>query len=279
MATKMDLITKVIKVNIYTPDWIDMVFVGKNHEYGAYQLRKDSSKRHMLALLFASVLFVAAIAGPGFIKSILPERAVKEESRVTVLSTIDLKEMNKADEIVREMAPPPPPVRNTVKFTPPVIKPDEEVPEEQEDLKSQKDLAQSNAVVGGVDFDKGTDDQDAEVATTSNIVDDAPEGGFLIVEQMPEFPGGTNELLKYLSKNLVYPVSAQENGIQGTVYLRFVIGRDGKVSKIVVVRSLNKACDAEAIRVVESMPSWKPGKQGGREVPVAYTLPIRFTLQ
>lgn len=267
-----------VKVNIFNPQWVDMVFEGKNHMYGAYILRKDSSKRHLVAMIIACMFFVTAVTGPSLLKSILPKEAIDTDA-LEVRTLVDIKAPppNEAEKIIAAM-PPPPPSRNAIKFTPPVITPDEEVPEDSEDMKTQDQVMSTNTAIGTVDFDKGTDDVEAPVATSETATEDTGEA-FVIVEQMPEFPGGQAELMRFLSKNIVYPVSAQENGIEGTVILRFVIGRDGKVSKIAVLRSLNKACDAEAIRVVEKMPSWKPGRQGGREVNVAYTLPVRFSLQ
>lgn len=263
-----------VKVNIFNPAWVDMVFEGKNHQYGAYVLRKDSSRRHMIALIIGSSLFVGGVVGPGLIKSILPKPEIEDTQTVIKMSDLKL-EPTEADKIVAA-TPPPPPVRNTIKFTPPVIKPDDQVAEDEE-IKTQKDVIETTTAISTVDYDKGTDDVTVPVATENTVTEEVQEP-FVIVEQMPEFPGGQGELLKYLAKNIVYPVSAQENGIQGTVYLRFVIDKNGKVSKVTVLRSLHKACDAEAVRVVESMPSWKPGRQGGREVPVSYTLPVRFAL-
>lgn len=98
------------------------------------------------------------------------------------------------------------------------------------------------------------------------------------VEQMPEFPGGKAALMKFLSKNVHYPTSASEMGIQGRVILRFVISKTGVVSQVEVIRGLNPACDKEAVRVVKMMPKWIPGKQNGRNVPVFFTLPIRYQL-
>lgn len=263
-----------IKVNIFNPDWVDMVFEGKNHQYGAYVLRKDSSRRHMVALIIGSSLFVGGIVGPGLIKSILPKPKVEVASTVINMSKVDLEPT--AADIIKAATPPPPPVRNTIKFTPPVIKPDDQVADDEE-IKTQKEVIETTTAISTVTYDQGTDDASVPVATEKTLTEEVQEP-FVIVEQMPEFPGGQGELLKYLAKNIVYPVSAQENGIQGTVYLRFVIDKNGKVSKVTVLRSLHKACDAEAVRVVESMPSWKPGRQGGREVPVSYTLPVRFAL-
>ncbi len=102
---------------------------------------------------------------------------------------------------------------------------------------------------------------------------------FTIVEEMPSFPGGEAELFKYLGKNVKYPTMAQESGISGVVYVTFVVAKDGKISDVRVLRGIGGGCDEEAIRVVKSMPSWKPGKQRGKPVSVQYNLPIRFTLR
>jgi len=99
---------------------------------------------------------------------------------------------------------------------------------------------------------------------------------FTYVEQMPQFPGGDKEMNKWLSDNLKYPTKAKEQGIQGTVVLRFVIRHNGSISDVKVQRSLEPSCDKEAIRLIESMPQWIPGKQNGNTVNVSYTLSVRF---
>ena len=102
---------------------------------------------------------------------------------------------------------------------------------------------------------------------------------FTIVEEMPEFPGGMNKLAEYLAKNIKYPQMARESGIQGRVFVNFVVEPDGSVSNVTVMRSLGGGCDEEAMRVVKSMPKWKPGKQRGKAVRVSYILPVKFKLQ
>ncbi len=101
---------------------------------------------------------------------------------------------------------------------------------------------------------------------------------YVAVEQMPQFPGGEDAMRQFIKDNLKYPEKAKKNGIQGVVLVNFVIGRDGKISRIKVMRSVGSGCDEEAIRILEKMPAWKPGKQGGKAVPVAYTIPVKFTL-
>jgi TonB family C-terminal domain len=103
-------------------------------------------------------------------------------------------------------------------------------------------------------------------------------GVYMVVDKMPSYPGGEKALLAYIGSNLRYPVIAQENGIQGTVIVRFVVTNNGSVDKIEVVRSLDPACDKEAVRVLSSMASWTPGEQNGKKVSVYYTLPIKYKL-
>ena len=128
------------------------------------------------------------------------------------------------------------------------------------------------------------DDKDVEVVIAppveAPVEEEEEEVIFMVVESMPEFPGGQQALFKYLAENVKYPVIAQENGIQGRVICQFVVEKDGKVSDIQVVRSSGEASlDKEAQRVINSMPKWKPGKQRGKPVRVKYTLPVNFRLQ
>lgn len=102
---------------------------------------------------------------------------------------------------------------------------------------------------------------------------------FQVVEEMPEFPGGVAECLKFLAKNIKYPTIAQENGVQGRVIVQFVVNQDGSIVDPLVVRSVDPYLDKEALRVIKMMPKWKPGKQRGKAVRVKYTVPVTFKLQ
>ena len=102
---------------------------------------------------------------------------------------------------------------------------------------------------------------------------------FQVVEEMPEFPGGMGECMKFLGKNIKYPTISQENGVQGRVIVQFVVNRDGSIVDPVVVRGVDPYLDKEALRVIASMPKWKPGKQRGKAVRVKYTVPVTFRLQ
>lgn len=117
------------------------------------------------------------------------------------------------------------------------------------------------------------------VFQTKKTVKDDVEEIFVFVEFMPEFPGGDQALLKFLAKEVKYPVVAQENGIEGRVFVSFVIDETGSITDIHVIRGVDPALDSEALRVIRNMPKWKPGKQGGKTVKVRYNVPISFELQ
>ncbi len=259
--------------DIFSNEWCELVFEAKNQEYGAYELRKNSSKRHFRALVIASILFILIVSTPSLIKQIFP-KSVEKDVSVRALSNIELDKPK--ENILKEIPPPPPPLRNTIKFTPPVIKPDEQVQEE-EQPKLQKEVIETKAAVSNVSFDKGSDDIAAPIATQK--ITEEPDQPFVIVEQMPQFPGGEKEMMKFIHNNLRYPSLAAENGIQGTVIVNFVVDRDGKITRIKVVRGIGGGCDEEAIRVLSKMPAWSPGKQGGKAVLVSYTVPIKYVLQ
>ena len=267
------------KINIFSDEWCDCVFEDRNQEYGAYVFRKLSNKRHLNALLIASAFFVLAISSPIILKTIIPK---SKESHVEVTTLANLKmEENKPKEKVIEDLPPPPPLKSSIKFTPPVIKADKEVREE-EMPKTQEELQQSKLSISTADV-KGTDEEKGkligEVDKNKQNIAQEEVKPFLIVEQMPDFPGGTEELMRFLGKNIQYPQMARETGIQGTVIVQFVVNKDGKISTVKVLRGIGGGCDEEAVRVVKSMPVWKPGKQNGVSVPVYFQLPIKFTLK
>ncbi len=258
--------------DIFSNEWCDLVFESKNQAYGAYELRKNSSQRHFRALLTAALVFILIVSAPILLKQIFP-KSVDKDVTVRTLSKIELEKPK--ENILKEIPPPPPPLRNTIKFTPPVIKPDELVPEEE--IKLQKEVIETKAAVSNVAFDKGTDDVAAPIATQK--ITEEPDQPFVIVEQMPQFPGGEKEMMKFIHSNLRYPSMAAENGIQGTVIVNFVVDKEGKITRIKVVRGIGGGCDEEAIRVLAKMPAWSPGRQGGKAVLVSYTVPIKYVLQ
>ena len=148
-------------------------------------------------------------------------------------------------------------------------------PEIKQELTSTK-VAISIADVKGNDEANG-----ADIADLKQVVTQAaePEKVFDMVEQMPTFPGGQQELMSYLGKNIKYPTIAQENGTQGRVIIQFVVERDGTITDVHVARGVDPYLDKEAVRVVQSMPKWIPGKQNGKAVRVKFTVPVMFRLQ
>ena len=278
------------KIDLYDPKWVDMVFADRNKAYGAYKLRQGTSGRNIKSLV---ILLVAAALIGGFLawRVIEQKRAEQQQAYMEALQLAKLQEQAKKErkkeqpkvqakvepkKVVQE-------VRATQKFTAPVIKKDAEVKEENQ-LKAQDEL--DNRAVGVVN-QEGTKDRTVEAIRNDvavNVPPPAPKEEvtqkiFDVVEQMPSFPGGTGALMQYLSSNIHYPVVAQENGVQGRVVVSFVVERDGSITDVKVVRSVDPSLDKEAVRVVKGMPNWNPGKQNGQAVRVKYNVPVSFKLQ
>ena len=210
---------------------------------------------------------------------IMKENEVMTE--VTTLSQLEEPEVKQEEFKKVEPVAPPPALKSSIKFTAPVIKKDEEVRDDEE-IKSQEELTQTKVAISIADV-KGNDELNGkDIAELKEVITKAPEAEektYTMVEQMPQFPGGDRELLSFIAKNLHYPTIAQEKGIQGKVFVRFVVSATGDVKDVKVMRSLDPYCDKEAIRVIQSLPKWIPGRQNGRNVPVYYTVPITFKLQ
>jgi protein TonB len=260
------------KINLYTEEWVDIVFDGRNQEYGAFENRQKAPKRHILALTIAVAFFSIAVSAPVLIKVFLPKKE-KKEQRVVTLENLKMDAPKEEKQIE---APPPPPVKAAIKFTPPEIKPDEEVADDE--MKTQDQLIDSKAAISIADVQGSLDANAVDPADLRKDFTEESNQIYTTVEQMPEFPGGIEEMYKFLGDNLKYPQSAIENGITGRVYVQFVVDKNGRISSIKVIRPLGGGCDEEAIRVVKKMPSWAPGKQNGKSVSVWYTLPINFSL-
>ena len=168
-------------------------------------------------------------------------------------------------------APPPPADAPQVAEILDIVDNNEEIVEE----KIAESESTTEAISGPVAQVTGP------VATGPVVTEEASDEGeiFQVVEQMPEFPGGMQALMAYLSKNIKYPSVAQDNGIQGRVLVSFVVNKDGSIVDPEVIKSVDAALDKEAMRVVKAMPKWNPGKQRGKPVRVKYTVPVLFRLQ
>ena len=275
------------KIDLISSDWVDLVFEGRNKAYGAYRLRKSTTKRNILAMVAVVLLLIVAFI-------ILTVKNFVDEQRAKVAMTqvaelTNYKQPVKKAEVKQKKVEVEPErvverVKSSIKFTAPVIKKDEEVKPDEE-LKTQDELMSTKTAIGTFDV-KGNDDANGEIIKAKEVIAE-PEPPkheeenkvFDIVEQQPLFPGGPAALMKYLSEHTKYPVVAQENGVQGRVTVQFVVEKDGSISDVHVLRGVDPSLDKEAVRVVKSMPRWTPGKQNGINVRVNYRVPVLFRLQ
>ena len=276
------------KIDLINDSWVDLVFESKNKSYGAYQLRKNTGKRNVKSML---IVFgtIAAILIASWTKVAIENAMPK---KVAIETDVELSKLAQKKEPAKVERKEPvkvemeqkvvEKVKSSVKFTAPEIKKDDEVKPEDE-LKSQDELSKTNTAIGSFDV-KGNDEAAGEVLKAKEVIaDEKPKEEetkvFDVVEQMPQLPGGNAALFEYLSKHIKYPVIAEENGIQGRVIVTFVVERDGSITDVKVVKSVDPSLDKEAQRVVKSMPRWIPGKQNGSAVRVKYTVPVTFRLQ
>lgn len=269
----------------------NVVFKGRNQAYGAYVLRRVYSKHMTLAAIIATAIFSGALVGP-LVESIFFDDPVKY-----VKPVIDINE-----PIVIVMPPPPKlPDQPKKEVIPVAVQPEKQQIETikhvtakvvednanvetttmpDADLLSKVNIG-TNDIKGDIPEVPGVTVEDtppAEMGSgTGEIVE--PPKEFIHVEEMPEFVGGDKALFAYLSKKIRYPLEAQRVGVEGIVVVTFVVAQNGAITKAEIVKGLGHGTDEEALRVINSMPHWKPGKQNGRTVPVRYTLPIRFNIQ
>jgi protein TonB len=268
---------------ILKSDFLDILFEGKNQDYGAYELRRKYEHRLAKALIVTLIIVLLAIASFAVSNYLRQQAALhpKPIQKDVVLQQVNIKQPDQPPPPPPPPAPKPPKVKPQVQYTPPKVVKDAEVkPNEQPpDLDKIKNQAISTVTkagdVNGIDpglvADKGT----GVVAAAPS-----PNKVFTFVEQMPTFPGGESALMKYLHDHIRYPAVARENGIQGTVVVQFIVGPDGTIRNVTTVGAKKGGgLEEEAMRVVKGMPKWKPGRQNGRAVTVQYSLPVRFVLQ
>ena len=279
------------QIDLTRNGWCDLIFEGRNKEYGAYKLRTQTGKRNLKAIITIAILAALCII-LFYIKAGYDayQAAHAKNENVTEISALNQPKKKEAKverkvqveekkEVVKE-------VKSSIKFTAPVSKKDADVKPEEE-MKTQDQIMQTNTAIGALDV-KGNSDQGEILKVTQRVetepvkAEPKPEVEnkvFDVVEQMPSFPGGPSALMQYLSSNIKYPVVAQENGVQGRVVVSFVVERDGSITDVQVARSVDPSLDREAQRVVRNMPRWIPGKQNGQAVRVKYNVPVAFRLQ
>ena len=282
-------------VDLSSKEWTDIIFDGKNKEFGAYQLRRNSDKRHNRAVLATLIGLIVILVGAYFLGMYNDFRAKQHEAELQAQLEQQLAQM--AEEVPEEEAPEeeiqaveapeqeqalPEEILNTIKDTEIQIAADNEVTE---DITSKDDVAESTAAAGATTFDQGTDNLEVvrthkdEISVEEKKPEPKKEEIFTAVEQMPQFPGGEAELMKYVTNHIKYPTMAAENNIQGRVVVKFVVKKDGSVGEVQVLRGKDPDLDKEAVRVVRTLPKFIPGKMNGQAVSVWFTLPINFKLQ
>ena len=282
------------EVDLSSREWCDLVFEGKNKDFGAYVIRTDSPKRHNKAVLWTIIgAVIFGLLAFGFVKAnqYLEERRLAEQGEQEEV-LIDMNQEAEEPEEQQERLEQPKPevlpeeVLKSVKVTELQIVEDDKVKKEDE-IKTQDELKETETAFGQKDNEKGTEDRNVTRTLKEEVVVEKKEEKpvekkeeiFKSVEQMPQFPGGEAALMKYLSSHINYPPMAAENNIQGRVVVQFVVDKTGKVGEVKVVRSVDKDLDKEAVRVCKSLPKFTPGRQNGQAVSVWYTLPVTFKLQ
>jgi protein TonB len=256
------------KDKVKAPAFNDIVFESRNKEYGAYKLRKRYNRTVIWSLIVACIIWSTAIITPYLNAKALENQKRRAERQVE----IKMENLDQPNEQVAPPPPPPPPPADVVqqqKYVPPVVV-DSIKPEEMTQLMTADDAQ--------------VEVQNTEVVEVQEVKEEVQEAEpeeipFVVVEEMPMFPGGDAELLKYIAEHTNYPDVAKENNIQGRVIVRFCVTAKGGVSQVSILKGVDPELDKEAMRVVSTLPPFKPGKQGGRPVPVWYMVPITFTLK
>lgn len=274
------------KIDLISNEWADIVFQGRNKVYGAYQLRRGTSKRNIVSMIFVAAVAAVAYLGLAAYNSYQEAQKAKFEAEMEA-SLLEAKKEAKVEKKTEtpkvEQVQKVEKVKSSIAFTPPVIKKDSEVKPEEE-MKTQDELKETKTAIGAFDV-KGNDEAGGTVLKAVEEIA-APEPPkheeeqnkiFEVVEQQPQFPGGS--VNGWLADHIKYPVVAAENGISGRVVVQFVVERDGSVSQVRVVRGVDPSLDKEAQRVISSMPKWIPGKQNGQAVRSRFTVPVTFRLE
>jgi len=251
------------------PAFDDIVFEARNKEYGAYRLRKKYNRNVIISVLIGIIILGTAVITPYLNAKAAENRASRAERQVE----IKMENLDQPAETVAPPPPPPPPPQDAVqqaRYVPPVVV-DSVKPEEVVQLMTadQAQVEVRNEEVVEVIQEIKEEIREEEVEAEP----------FVVVEEMPMFPGGDAALLTYIAENTQYPEVAKENNIQGKVIVRFCVTSKGGVNQVSILKGVDPELDKEAIRVVQTLPSFKPGKQGGKPVPVWYMVPINFTLK
>lgn len=265
------------KLDIFDPAWLNIVFEGRNQSYGAYQLRKDSSRNTTKALLIGCVLFAFAIASPlivSYIKGLNPmddEKLLETEVILTPPPPLD------------ENTPPePPPVEpprpkvDQIRFPPPVVVPAEEVRDEEPPTVEELKVADpgQKTIEGDPNQEVRIEEPVGEAPVGAQVTEDNGIYNTASVELMPEYPGGIEKFYQWVGGNYDYPPAAQDAMVSGRMIVSFVVEKDGSLTDIQVPKDLGFGTGEAAKKLLTKSKKWKAGQQNGRPVRVQYTLPI-----
>ncbi|HET9054860.1 MAG TPA: TonB family protein [Cyclobacteriaceae bacterium] len=251
--------------------WEDLIFENRNKAYGAYRLRIVYTKNVIKGVFYSVVFFALVFYSPDIIALFkAEEEVVKAPPRKLVYT-----ELSAPPPIDKPKPPPPqvqlPKLQKVIKFVPPKVVKEEVV----EEIPTIEEIKQHE--VAAVEVEGPTEIVFEEPVKEVVVVEDENKI-FTVVEQQPEFAGGYEAMMNFIQKNMRYPASARRMGVDGTVYVSFVVSKDGSISEVKTIRGISADCDKEAMRVVSMMPPWKPGKQNGKPVFVRFVLPIKFKL-
>jgi protein TonB len=263
----------------------DIVFENRNKSYGAFVLRQDYERNMSRAMITAFLFFLCCINSPNVIR-LLQDRSSSVDHITYDNTPVNLDPMRNLAPVVK---PPvvipqktPPSIKSQIKYVEPAVKPDDLVPEAV-DIPLIDQLV--NVQTGSTTIHNPEGTIDAGIAvdfSSSSAIAETPDESTVFnsyaVEQQPEFPDGMAAMYTFLKNNLDYPQLAIEMGLSGTVFIQFVVTKEGLIQNATVVRGLGGGLNQEALRVVNLMPPWKPGKHNGKAVAVNFILPIKFQL-
>jgi protein TonB len=266
-----------VYVDLNSERWRDLIFEGRNQEYGAYYLRKTSTKRHLLALcivMAVTAVVILLLTLSNFLHFNPAQSADEYEPKPIELSElIWLEENRNQNQVKTEKIPD---LKEIVKFSPPTIVEDENMVEELQELQETNFLADSIDILGEDTLllqlqqkmaQANPEAEEEQDATTTN-------GKF----KPAEFQDGKTALLRYIYQNIKYPPAALKQRINGRVIYSFIINEDGSISDITLVQGIYIFLDEEVLRVIRSMPAWKPAMKDGKAVKVKYVMPVVFRL-
>lgn len=282
-------------VDLSSKEWRDIVFEGKNQDFGAYEMRKESPHRHTRAVIIVlSVLAVILVILFLGVKGVFskneeegPDAAIDQEMAQMAQDEAMEEEMEEEQPIIEqpeEEIIQPEEVANEQRVTDILVVEDDQYDATKE-VKTQEEATQNEAQIGAIDVTEGTNDLNKQTIREEIVVSapPAPEPEkvytMAMVEQKPSFPGGDAAMYKWLSEHINYPAQASEEGVQGRVVVQFDVDKTGQIVNVKIARGRHPALDKEAMRLVKSMPKWQPGRNNGQPVKVTYTLPVTFRLQ